>query len=103
MLVKEDFFDDNNIESIINNNDSSEDLTYKDKDYQFTIEIKFNLNVTYNSIRAFDNADKVYQEANRLFKFINRKYDFLLFINKYIKEYRLSELIDTSYYYIEKH
>ena len=103
MLVKEDFFDDINIESIINNNDSPEDLTYKDKDYQFTIEIKFNLNVTYNSIRAFDNVDKVYQEANRLFKFINRKYDFLLSINKHIKEYRLSELIDTSYYYIEKY
>ena len=42
MLVKEDFFDDINIESIINNNDSPEDLTYN-KDYQFTIEIKFNL------------------------------------------------------------
>ena len=98
MLVKEDFFDDINIESIINNNDSPEDLTDNDKNYQFTIEIKFNLNVTYNSIRAFGNADKVYQEANRLFKFITRKYDFLLSINKHIKDYRLSELIDTSYY-----
>ena len=97
MLVKEDFFDDN-IETIINNNDSSEDLPDNDKDYHFTIKIKFNLNVTYDSIRAFDNADKVYQEANRLFKYIERKYDILLFINKHITDYRLSELIDTSYY-----
>ena len=103
MLAKEDFFDDNDIESIITNNDSPEDLTDNDKDYQFTIKIKFRLNVTYNSIKAFGNADKVYQEANRLFKFINRKYDFLLSINKHIKVYRLSELIDTSYYYIEKY
>ena len=70
MLVKEDFFDDN-IDSIINNNDSLEDFPDNDKDYQFTIEIKFNLNVTYDSIGSFDNADKVYKEVNRLFKYIN--------------------------------
>ena len=102
MLVKEDFFDDN-IETIINNNDSSEDLPDNDKNYQFIIEIKFNLNVTYNSIRAFDNADKVYKEVNRLFKYIKKKYDILLSFNKHITDYRLSELIDTSYYYIEKY
>ena len=39
MLVKEDFFDDN-IETIINNNDSSEDLPDNDKNYQFTMFIK---------------------------------------------------------------
>lgn len=93
MLVKEDFFDDN-VETIINNNDSLEDL---DKDYQFTIEIKFNLNVDYDSIKSFDNSDTIYQEANRLFKCIRKKYDMLLFSNRHITDYRLSELIDTSY------
>lgn len=93
MLVKEDFFDDN-VETIINNNDSLEDL---DKDYQFTIEIKFNLNVDYDAIKSFDNSDTIYQEANRLFKCIKKKYDMLLFINRHITDYRLSELIDTSY------
>ena len=97
MLVKEDFFDDNK-ETIINNNDSSEDFPDIDKDYQFTIEIKFNLNVDYNSIKSFDNSDTIYQEVNRLFKYIERKYDILLFINKHITDYRLSELIDTSHY-----
>ena len=53
MLVKEDFFDDN-IDSIINNDDSSEDLLDNDKNYQFTIEIKFHLNVTYESIKSFE-------------------------------------------------
>ena len=101
MLVKEDFFDDN-IETIINNNDSSEDLPDNDKNYQFTIEIRFNLNVDYNSIKSFENGDKIYQEANRLFKCIKKKYDILLFINRHITDYRLSELMDTSYYYIEK-
>lgn len=96
MLVKEDFFDDN-IEPIINNNDSSEDLPDNDKDYQFTIEIKFNLNVDYDSIKSFENGDKIYQEVNRLFKCIKKKYDILLFINRHITDYRLSELIDTSY------
>lgn len=96
MLVKEDFFDDN-IESIINNNDSSEDLPDNDKNYQFTIEIKFNLNVRYDCIETFDNADKIYKELNRLFKYINWKYDVLLTINKHITDYRLSELMDTSY------
>ena len=71
MLVKEDFFDDN-IETIINNNDSSEDLPDNDKNYQFTIEIKFNLNVDYDSIKSFENGDKIYQEANRLFKYIKK-------------------------------
>ena len=97
MLVKEDFFDDN-IETIINNNDSSEDLPDNDKNYQFTIEIRFNLNVDYNSIKSFENGDKIYQEANRLFKCIKKKYDILLFINRHITDYRLSELMDTSYY-----
>lgn len=97
MLVKEDFFDDN-VESIINNNDSSEDLPDNDKDYQFTIEIKFLLNVEYETIGSFDNADKVYRELNRLFKYIKKKYDVLLSINKHIKDHRLSELIDTSNY-----
>lgn len=97
MLVKEDFFDDN-AESIINNNASSEDLTDNDKNYQFTIEIKFFLNVTYESIKSFDNTDTVYKELNRLLKYIKRKYDVLLSINKHITDYRLSELIDTSYY-----
>lgn len=97
MLVKEDFFDDD-IESIINNNDSSEDLPDNNKDYHFTIEIKFILNVEYNFIKSFDNSDTIYQEANRLFKYIERKYDILLFINQHITDYRLSELMDTSYY-----
>ena len=97
MLVKEDFFDDN-IETIINNNDSSEDLPDNDKNYQFTIEIKFNLNVDYDSIKSFENGDKIYQEVNRLFKCIKKKYDILLFINRHITDYRLSELMDTSYY-----
>lgn len=97
MLVKEDFFDDN-IESIINNNDSPEDFPDNNKDYQFIIEIKFNLNVTYDSIKSFDNADKIYKEVNRLFKYIKKKYDILLSFNKHITDYRLSELEDTSYY-----
>ena len=97
MLVKEDFFDDN-IDSIINNNDSSEDLLDNDKNYQFTIEIKFRLNVTYDSIKSFDNADKIYKEVNRLFKYIKKKYDVLLSFNKHITDYRLSEWEDTSYY-----
>lgn len=97
MLVKEDFFDDN-IDSIINNDDSSEDLPDNNRNYQFTIEIKFRLNVKYDSIESFDNADKIHQELNRLFKFIIRKYDVLLSINKHITDYRLSELMDTSYY-----
>ena len=97
MLVKEDFFDDN-IDSIINNNDSPEDFPDNDKDYQFTIEIKFNLNVTYDSIGSFDNADKIYKEVNRLFKYIKKKYDVLLSFNKHITDYRLSELMDTSHY-----
>ena len=97
MLVKEDFFDDNK-ETIINNNDSSEDFPDIDKDYQFTIEIKFNLNVDYDSIKSFDNSDTIYQETNRLFKYIERKYDILLSINKHITDYRLSELVDTSHY-----
>ena len=97
MLVKEDFFDDN-VESIINNNDSTEDLPDNDKNYQFSIEIKYLLNVTYDSIRSFDNADTVYKELNRLFKYTKRKYDVLLSINKHITDYRLSELMDTFYY-----
>lgn len=97
MLVKEDFFDDN-IESIINNNDSSENLPDNNKNYQFTIEIKFRLNVPYETIGSFDNAETVYKELNRLIKYINRKYDVLLSINKHITDYRLSEFIDTSYY-----
>ena len=97
MLVKEDFFDDN-INSIINNNDSSEDLPDINRNYQFTIEIIFRLNVTYDSIKSFNNADTVYKEADRLFKYIKKKYDILLFINKHITDYRLSELVDTSYY-----
>ena len=97
MLVKEDFFDDN-VESIINNNDSSEDLPDNDKNYQFSIEIKYLLNVTYDSIRSFDNADTVYKELNRLFKYTKTKYDVLLSINKHITDYRLSELMDTFYY-----
>ena len=97
MLVKEDFFDDN-IESIINNNDSSEDLPDNDKNYQFSIEIKYLLNVTYDSIRSFDNTDTVYKELNRLFKYTKTKYDVLLSINKHITDYRLSELMDTFYY-----
>lgn len=97
MLVKEDFFDDN-IDSIINNNDSSEDLPDINRNYQFTIEIKFLLNVDYDSIKSFDNSDTIYQEANRLFKYIKKKYDILLFINKHITDYRLSELMDTSHY-----
>lgn len=97
MLVKEDFFDDN-IDSIIKNNDSSEDLPVINKNYQFTIEIKFLLNVDYDSIKSFDNSDTIYQEANRLFKYIKKKYDILLFINKHITDYRLSELMDTSHY-----
>ena len=36
MLVKEDFFDDD-IETIINNNNSSEDFPDNDKDYQFSL------------------------------------------------------------------
>lgn len=94
MLLKEDFFDDN-AESIINDHES-EDLL--DRNYQFTIEIKFRLNVDYDSIKSFDNADKVYQELNMLFKFIKRKYDVLLSINKHIKDYRLSELEDIHFY-----
>ena len=97
MLVKEDFFDDN-IDSIINSNDSSEDLPDINRNYQFTIEIKFLLNVDYNSIKSFDNSDTIYQEADRLFKYIKKKYDILLFINKHITDYRLSELMDTSHY-----
>ena len=97
MLVKEDFFDDN-IDSIINNNDSSEDLPDNNRNYQFIIEIKFLLNVDYNSIKSFDNSDTIYQEADRLFKYIKKKYDILLFINKHITDYRLSELMDTSHY-----
>lgn len=97
MLVKEDFFDDN-VESIINNNDSTEDLPDNNRNYQFTIEIKFRLNVPYESIGSFDNAETVYKELNRLFKFIHKKYDVLLSINKHIIDYRLSEFIDTSYY-----
>ena len=97
MLVKEDFFDDN-IDSIINNDDSSEDLLDNDKNYQFTIEIKFRLNRDVNSIRTLDNGDKIYQELNRLFKFIVKKYDFLLTINKHIKDYRLSELEGIHFY-----
>ena len=94
MLVKEDFFDDN-AESIINDYES-EDLL--DRNYQFTIEIKFRLNVDYNSIKSFENGDKIYQELNRLFKFIVKKYDIMLTINKHIKDYRLSELDDRSYF-----
>ena len=94
MLLKEDFFDDN-AESIINDH-VSEDLL--DRTYQFTIEIKFRLNVDYDSIKSFDNADKVYQELNILFKFIKRKYDVLLSINKHIKDYRLSELEGIHFY-----
>ena len=97
MLVKEDFFDDN-IDSIINNDDSSEDLLDNDKNYQFTIEIKFHLNVTYESIKSFDNAETVYKELNRLFKYIKKKYDVLLTINKHIIDHRLTELMDTSHY-----
>ena len=97
MLVKEDFFDDN-IDMIINNNDTSEDLPDINRNYQFTIEIIFRLNVTYDSIKSFNNADTVYKEADRLFKYIKKKYDILLFINKHITDYRLSELVDTSYY-----
>ena len=97
MLVKEDFFDDN-IDSIINNDDSSEDFPDNNRNYQFTIEIKFRLNVKYGSIESFDNADKIHQELNRLFKFIIRKYDVLLSLNKHITDYRLSELMDTSHY-----
>lgn len=97
MLVKEDFFDDN-IDSIINNDDSSEDLSDNDKNYQFTIEIKFHLNVTYESIKSFDNAETVYKELNRLSKYIKKKYDVLLTINKHIIDHRLSELMDTSHY-----
>ena len=97
MLVKEDFFDDN-VESIINNNDSTEDLPDNDKNYQFSIEIKYLLNVTYDSIRSFDNANTVYKELNRLFKYTKTKYDVLLSINKHITDYRLSELMDTFYY-----
>lgn len=97
MLVKEDFFDDN-IDSIINNNDSSEDLPDINRNYQFAIEIKFLLNVDYDSIKSFDNSDTIYQEADRLFKYIKKKYDILLFINKHITDYRLSELMDTSHY-----
>ena len=97
MLVKEDFFDDN-VESIINNNDSTEDLPDNDKNYQFSIEIKYLLNVTYDSIRSFDNTDTVYKELNRLFKYTKTKYDVLLSINKHITDYRLSELMDTFYY-----
>ena len=85
MLVKEDFFDDNNIESIINNNDSPEDLTYNDKDYQFTIEIKFNLNVTYDSIKSFENGDKIYQEVNRLFKYIKKNMIFCCSLTNILK------------------
>ena len=98
MLVKEDFFDDNDIDSIINNDDSSEDFPDNNRNYQFTIEIKFFLNVDYDSIKSFDNSDTIYQEANRLFKYIKKKYDILLFINKHITDYRLSELMDTSHY-----
>ena len=94
MLVKEDFFDDN-VESIINDYES-EDLI--DRNYQFTIEIKFRLNRDVNSIRTLDNGDKIYQELNRLFKFIVKKYDFLLTINKHIKDYRLSELEGIHFY-----
>ena len=97
MLVKEDFFDDN-IDMIINNNDTSENLPDINRNYQFTIEIIFRLNVTYDSIKSFNNADTVYKEADRLFKYIKKKYDILLFINKHITDYRLSELVDTSYY-----
>ena len=97
MLVKEDFFDDN-IDLIINNNDTSEDLPDINRNYRFTIEIIFRLNVTYDSIKSFNNADTVYKEADRLFKYIKKKYDILLFINKHITDYRLSELVDTSYY-----
>lgn len=97
MLVKEDFFDDN-IDLIINNNDTSEDLPDINRNYQFAIEIIFRLNVTYDSIKSFNNADTVYKEADRLFKYIKKKYDILLFINKHITDYRLSELLDTSYY-----
>ena len=94
MLLKEDFFDDN-AESIINDHESENLL---DRNYQFTIEIKFRLNTNINSIGTLDNADKVYQELNRLFKYINRKYDVLLSINKHITDYRLSELEDRSYF-----
>ena len=97
MLVKEDFFDDN-IDMIINNNDTSENLPDINRNYRFTIEIIFRLNVTYDSIKSFNNADTVYKEADRLFKYIKKKYDILLFINKHITDYRLSELVDTSYY-----
>ena len=97
MLVKEDFFDDNK-ETIINNNDSSEDLPDNNRNYQFAIEIKFLLNVDYDSIKSFDNSDIIYQEANRLVKYMKKKYDILLFINKHITDYRLSELMDTSHY-----
>ena len=97
MLVKEDFFDDK-IDMIINNNDTSENLPDINRNYQFTIEIIFRLNVTYDSIKSFNNADTVYKEADRLFKYIKKKYDILLFINKHITDYRLSELVDTSYY-----
>lgn len=72
MLVKEDFFDDN-VDSIINNNDSSEDLPNNNRNYQFAIEIKFLLNVDYDSIKSFDNSDTIYQEANRLFKYIKKE------------------------------
>ena len=97
MLVKEDFFDDN-IDMIINNNDTSENLPDINRNYQFTIEIIFRLNVTYDSIKSFDNADKIYKEVNRLFKYIKKKYDVLLSFNKHITDYRLSEWEDTSYY-----
>lgn len=74
------------------------DLSDNDKNYQFTIEIKFHLNVTYESIKSFDNAETVYKELNRLSKYIKKKYDVLLTINKHIIDHRLSELIGTSHY-----
>lgn len=94
MLLKEDFFDDNT--ELIINDYESEDLI--DRNYQFTIEIKFRLNTDINSIRTLDNGDEVYKELNRLFKFIVKKYDILLTINKHIKDYRLSELEGIHFY-----
>lgn len=97
MLLKEEFFDDNK-EPITGTDDPMDDLSTENENYQFSIQIKFNLNRNMDEINLLPNKDEIIKELSRLLRFIYRKYDIILSHNKHITDYRLSEIEERTWH-----